>query len=70
MKANDVKIGAVYVCKVSGRLARVRITAERLNHRGRYYWLAVNLHTGRKVTVKSPARLHRWPSAEGASNAR
>ena len=53
MKKNEVEIGKVYVVKVSGRLARVRLTGE--NPYGG--WDGVNVATGRKVRIKSAQRL-------------
>ncbi|MBK8915030.1 MAG: winged helix-turn-helix domain-containing protein [Phycisphaerales bacterium] len=53
MKKNDVEIGATYVAKVSGTLARVRIDRE-----SRYGgWEATNVDTGRRVRIKSAQRL-------------
>jgi len=53
MKKHEVKIGGEYVAKVSGKLARVRITAE-----SRYGgWDAVNLATKKAVRIKSAQRL-------------
>jgi len=53
MKKNEVKIGSVYTAKVSDKLVEVRIDGEN-RHGG---WDAVNLSTGKKVRIKSPARL-------------
>jgi hypothetical protein len=53
MKKNDVMVGASYVAKVSGKLARVRI--ERESPYGG--WEAVNAETGRRVRIKSAQRL-------------
>jgi len=55
MKKNKVTIGNVYTAKVSGNLARVRITGES-PHGG---WLGLNLDTNRKVRIKTAGRLHR-----------
>jgi len=55
MKKHEVRIGGVYVAKVSGTLARVRI-----NQESRYGgWEATNLATNRPVRIRSAARL-RW----------
>jgi hypothetical protein len=55
MKKHEVRLGAVYVAKVSGTLTRVRLERE-----SRYGgWDAVNLATGRPVRIRSAARL-RW----------
>jgi hypothetical protein len=66
VKKHEVRIGGVYVAKVSGTLTRVRIQRES-RHGG---WEAVNLATHRPVRIRSAARL-RWeappvPSQEGA----
>ena len=55
MKKKDVQLGGVYVAKVSGRLAPVRITRES-PYGG---WEAVNVKTGRSIRVRSAARLRR-----------
>ena len=55
MKKNQVTIGNVYTAKVSGNLARVRITGE--SSQGG--WWGVNLDTNRKVRIKTAGRLHR-----------
>ncbi|RMF84298.1 MAG: hypothetical protein D6744_03325 [Planctomycetota bacterium] len=57
MKKKDVEIGATYVAKVSGKLARVRI--ERESPYGG--WDAKNVETGRRVRIKSAQRL-RYPA--------
>ena len=53
MKKNEVKIGSVYTAKVSDKLVEVRIDGEN-RHGG---WDGTNLSTGKKVHIKSPARL-------------
>jgi len=53
VKKNEVKLGGIYIAKVSGKLARVRIMLE-LYAGG---WSAVNIETGRWIHVKSAARL-------------
>jgi hypothetical protein len=55
MKKHHVRIGGIYVAKVSGALTRVRIDRES-RHGG---WEATNLSTGRPVRIRSAARL-RW----------
>jgi len=55
MKKNQVTIGNVYTAKVSGNLARVRITGE--SPQGG--WWGINLDTNRKVRIKTAGRLHR-----------
>ena len=49
MKKKDVKIGGVYVAKVSGKLTKVRLDAES-PYGG---WNATNVSTRRKVRIKS-----------------
>lgn len=53
MKKNEVQIGSVYTAKVSDKLVEVRIDGEN-RHGG---WNATNLATGKKIHIKSPARL-------------
>ena len=55
MKKNQVTIGDVYTAKVSGNLARIRITGENPNGG----WDGLNLDTNRKVRIKTAGRLHR-----------
>ena len=55
MKTQDVQIGAIYIAKVSGVLAKVRVTGTS-PYGG---WYAVNLATGRQIRVRSAARLRR-----------
>lgn len=55
MLKGDVVVGAVYIVKVSGKLASVRLNSE---HRGGG-WMGTNLDTGRDVRVKTAARLRR-----------
>ncbi len=53
MKKSEVKVGGVYTAKVTNKLVQVRIDAE-----SRYGgWDATNLATGKKVRIKSPAKL-------------
>ena len=53
MKKNEVKIGGIYIAKVTNRLVQVRINAE-----SRYGgWDALNLLTRKKVRVRSAAKL-------------
>jgi hypothetical protein len=53
MKKHSVHIGAIYIVKVSGKLARVRITRE-CDYGG---WYGTNLATGRQIRIRSAARL-------------
>ena len=55
MKRQDVQIGSSYIVKVSGVLAKVRITDES-PYGG---WVGRNLATGREVRIRSAARLRR-----------
>ena len=53
MKKKDVKIGEVYMAKVSGKSVRVRVDSE-----SRYGgWDGTNLLTGRQIRIKTVARL-------------
>lgn len=55
MRKADVKIGATYMAKVSGRVVPVRI-----NEESRYGgWVATNLATQHAVRIKTAARLRR-----------
>ena len=58
MKKSEVLIGAVYIAKVSGKLARVRI--DRVSELGG--WDATNIRSGRKVHIRGAARLRRLVS--------
>ena len=53
MKKSEINIGGIYVAKVTGKLARIRIDRE--NARGG--WDATNLETKRRVRIKSARRL-------------
>ena len=55
MKKNEVKIGNVYIAKVSDRLTEVRIDSTN-THGG---WNATNIATGKRIHVKSAQRLRR-----------
>ena len=55
MKAKDVKIGGLYLVKVSGQLVPVKLIDE-----SRYGgWTGKNLTTGREVRIKTAAKLRR-----------
>lgn len=56
MKSKDVKLGDVYLAKVSGRLVEVRVLCE--SPYGGYD--ATNLATGRRVHMRTAARLRPW----------
>lgn len=53
MKRSQVQVGGVYAVKVSGKVARVRLTRESV-YGG---WDGQNLDTGREVRVKTAGRL-------------
>jgi|HubBroStandDraft_1064217.scaffolds.fasta_scaffold1960916_1 hypothetical protein len=55
MKKQDVQIGGLYVVKVSGNMAVVKITGES-PYGG---WDGRNVHTGRDVRIRTAARLRR-----------
>lgn len=55
MKKAEVEIGAVYIAKVSGKLARVQIIG--ITAYGGWYGL--NLDTGRDVLIRGAQRLRR-----------
>ena len=53
MKKNEIKIGKLYVAKVSGEKVIVKIDSES-SFGG---WNATNTYTGRTVRIKTAARL-------------
>ena len=53
MQKQNVHIGTTYIVKVSGVLAKVRITRE--HPRGG--WYGTNLATGREIRIRTAARL-------------
>ncbi len=53
MQKQNVHLGTTYIVKVSGALARVRLTRE--HPRGG--WYGTNLATGREIRVRTAARL-------------
>lgn len=53
MRAAQVKVGATYTAKVSGRVVKVRV--DETNPRGG--WNATNLETGRPVRIRGAQRL-------------
>jgi len=55
MKKSEIEVGTTYIAKVSGLLAKVRITGES-PYGG---WRGKNLATGREVRIRSAARLRR-----------
>ncbi len=64
MQKRNVKVGSTYIVKVSGTLAKVRITRE--HPRGG--WYGTNLATGREIRIRTAARLRsEVPTAQGVS---
>jgi len=53
MQKDNVRIGKTYIVKVSGTLAKVRLTRE--HPRGG--WYGTNLGTGREIRIRTAARL-------------
>ena len=53
MQKQNVHIGTTYIVKVSGTLAKVRLTRE--HERGG--WCGTNLATGREIRIRTAARL-------------
>ena len=53
MQKQNVHIGSTYIVKVSGTLAKVRITRD--HPRGG--WYGTNLATGREIRIRTAARL-------------
>ena len=65
MKKNEIKVGQVYLAKVSDKVVQVRIDAE--NPRGG--WDATNLATHKKVRIKSAQRLRAAAKSSGKTAA-
>ena len=64
MQKHNVTIGTTYSVKVSGSLAKVRLTRE-CNYGG---WYGTNLATGREIRIRTAARLRsELPPAPGIS---
>jgi hypothetical protein len=55
MRKADVTVGKVYIVKVSGKLARVKLT----NTCRQGGWMGVNLDTNREVRIKTGGKLRR-----------
>ncbi len=53
MQKHNVRVGSTYIVKVSGTLAKVRITREH----ARGGWYGINLATGREIRIRTAARL-------------
>lgn len=58
MKTKEIKIGSVYLAKVSNRIVRVKVNDSYTSYNGRTKFNVTNLKTGRKIVV-SAARLRR-----------
>jgi hypothetical protein len=56
MLKKNVRVGRVYIVKVSNKLARVKILYEVSRGSG---WMGINLDTGREVRIKTGGRLRR-----------
>ena len=64
MQKHNIKVGSTYIVKVSGTLAKIRITRE--HPRGG--WYGTNLATGREIRIRTAARLRsEVPSTQGIS---
>ena len=61
MQKHNVQIGTTYIVKVSGTLAKVRITRE--HPRGG--WYGTNLATGREIRIRTAARLRSEAKPDG-----
>ena len=55
MQKDNVRVGSTYIVKVSGTLAKVRITHE--HQRGG--WYGTNLATGREIRIRTAGRLRK-----------
>jgi hypothetical protein len=64
MQKQDIHVGSTYIVKVSGTLAKVRITRE--HKRGG--WYGTNLATGHEIRIRTAARLRK--EVNPASNPR
>ncbi len=62
MQKQNVHIGSTYIVKVSGALAKVRITRD--HPRGG--WYGTNLVTGREIRIRTAARLRSEASPDGS----
>jgi hypothetical protein len=50
----EVTVGKVYIAKISNKLSRVRLDSKSVYRNG---WEGTNLDTGRKVHIRSAAKL-------------
>ena len=64
MQKQNVHLGTTYIVKVSGTLAKVRLTRE--HPRGG--WYGTNLATGREIRIRTAARLRAEVPAQGITN--
>ena len=64
MQKHNVKVGMTYIVKVSGTLAKVRLTREHPSGG----WYGTNLATGREVRIRTAARLRAEAPAQGITN--
>lgn len=53
MRQKDVRIGGRYVAKISNRLTTVEILGDAIGSG----WIAKNINTGRRIRIKSAAKL-------------
>ena len=64
MQKQNVTVGTTYIVKVSGTLAKVRLTRD--HPRGG--WYGTNLATSREIRIRTAARLRsEVPTAQGIS---
>ena len=56
MTKDQVKIGGLYLCKVSGKVVTVKITSHAVGF-DCGGWFGVNMDTGRQVCIRSARRL-------------
>lgn len=66
MRVQDIHVGKYYAATVSGYMVTVKITYAYMadsrcgtRYRRMRRWRAINLRTGREVTIKSAQRLRR-----------
>lgn len=57
---SDVNLGDVFLAQVSGKIVKIRIDTPHEDFRGSIRgWDGTNLDTGRKIRIKSAAKLRR-----------
>ena len=64
MQKQNVHLGATYIVKVSGTLAKVRLTREH----SRGGWYGTNLATGREIRIRTAARLRSEVPTQGITH--